>query len=150
MKKKTVLKKTQATPKKSTPLKKPKSAMIKQKLAAKSSSLSDSDDNSDNKDNDSPSNSSKNKTAFKKYKRPSVVRKAPIKTSDFKELVVRKRMASLNASAMMAATYEVERHLDHCESIYNNSSGGESEVPNLPKKAKAIKDEILDTKDVRK
>lgn len=76
---------------------------------------------------------------------PVSVKKAklPTKSTDVKELVVRKRMASLNASAMLAAAYEVERHLDRVESMA--SSENETPKPTLPKK---IKDEVLESKDV--
>lgn len=107
----------------------------------KSTSQSDSDEDSDN---------DQDQNASKKFKKPSA-RQVPAKATEFKELVVRKRMASLNASAMLAATYEVERHLEQCESIYNNdSSGVESDVPTVTKKAKDIKGEILETKDVNR
>lgn len=66
------------------------------------------------------------------------------------DLVVRKRMASLNASAMLAASYEVERHFDQCDSMYNSSSAAESESepPSSPKKLKNIKNETDETKEV--
>lgn len=51
--------------------------------------------------------------------------------ADGSDLVVRKRMASLNATAMLAASYEVERHLD-MDSLYNDSSSEDSDVDNPP------------------
>lgn len=75
--------------------------------------------------------------------------KPPAKPNDCKELVVRKRMASLNASAMLAAAYEVERHLDRVESMA--TSGNDAPKPALSKKikdAKDIKGEVLESKDV--
>lgn len=79
-------------------------------------------------------------------------KRRPIDTkTEFKDLVVHKRMASLNASAMLAATYEVERHLDQCDSLYNGSSAEDhSETPISPKKIKEIKNEIDDSKEVIK
>lgn len=77
---------------------------------------------------------------------------ANAKPTDVKDVVVRKRMASLNASAMMAATYEVERQLDKCEAkMYKCSPVPEEPTPTLPKKTKdikEIKDEVLEPKDV--
>lgn len=75
--------------------------------------------------------------------------KPPAKANDCKELVVRKRMASLNASAMLAAAYEVERHLDRVESMA--TSENDAPKPALSKKIKDIKDikdEVLESKDV--
>lgn len=86
--------------------------------------------------------SSSKKQSKKKRKRSPHDRK-----SDFKDLVVRKRMASLNASAMLAATYEVERHLDRCDSMYYGSSA-ESDTLVTPKKVKDIKREIDEPKEV--
>lgn len=58
-------------------------------------------------------------------------------------------MASLNASAMLAATYEVERHMDRVDSMYDNRHlSVDSDVPTVPKKLKDIKDEVLDAKEV--
>lgn len=59
---------------------------------------------------------------------------------------MRKRMASLNASAMLAAAYEVERHLDRVESMATSEI--DAPKPTLPKKIKDIKDEVLESKDV--
>lgn len=56
-------------------------------------------------------------------------------------------MASLNASAMLTATYEVERHLDRCDSMYYGSSA-ESDTLVTPKKIKDIKREIEEPKEV--
>lgn len=72
--------------------------------------------------------------------------KTPAKPNDGKELVVRKRMASLNASAMLAAAYEVERHLDRVESMATSETDAPKSA--LPKKIKDIKDEVLESKDV--
>lgn len=68
--------------------------------------------------------------------------------TEFKDLVVRKRIASLNATAMLAASYEVERHLD-MDSLYNGSSADsedseEEEKPVTPKKIKEVKAEVVD------
>ena len=62
---------------------------------------------------------------------------------------VRKRMASLNASAVMAATYDVERHLDkHLEQMDTYARASEAEKEVTPKRIKDIKDEVVDSKDV--
>lgn len=121
------------------------SAKLKQvkRTPNKHSSQSDSDDN-----NDEEVDSSESTVIQKKRKKPPTPTKTKANSIDTKD-VVHKRMASLNASAMLAATYEVERHFDRCDSTYNGSSGAESEAPSSPKKIKEIKDEILDTKDVR-
>lgn len=60
-------------------------------------------------------------------------------------------MASLNATAMLAASYEVERHLD-MDSLYNGSSANsesddddEDVKPTIsPKKIKDVKAEVTD------
>lgn len=89
------------------------------------------------------------KPAAKKFKKQMIEKIAKAKPTDVKDVVVRKRMASLNASAMMAATYEVERQLDKCEAkMYKYSPGFEEPTATLPKKAKDIKDEVLEPKDV--
>lgn len=89
------------------------------------------------------------KPVARKFKKQMIEKIASAKTTDVKDVVVRKRMASLNASAMMAATYEVERQLDKCEAkMYKCSPGPEEPTATLPKKAKDIKDEVLELKDV--
>lgn len=57
-------------------------------------------------------------------------------------------MASLNASAMLAAAYEVERHIDRCEAKYNSATN-DSDAPS-PKRVKDIKNEDREEKDVSK
>lgn len=114
----------------------------------KSKAPTDSDANDDDADDDDDDDhnvraSMPSKNASKKMKKP----KAPPKSNDFKELVVRKRMASLNASAMLAAAYEVERHLDRVESMAASDNDAPPK-PTLPKKIKEIKDEVLESKDV--
>lgn len=58
-------------------------------------------------------------------------------------------MASLNASAMLAASYEVERHMD-MQSMYegstSDSSSDEADAPPSPKKVKDAKGEQADEK----
>lgn len=108
---------------------------IKPKLIKKNISSSKSSSNTED-DDESPSSSK----FVKKQKQRTVESK-----TEFKDLVVRKRMASLNATAMLAASYEVERHLDRCDSMYNSSSPeSQSEAPSSPKKLKDIKHEIID------
>lgn len=124
-------------------MKKPKTNKVKKVKAPKKPVLSESD--SDNKDREP---SPERKPVAKKFKKQMIEKIA--KTTDVKEVVVRKRMASLNASAMMAASYEVERQLDRCEAkMYKCSPETEEHVVTIPKKPKDIKDEVLETKDVR-
>lgn len=119
-------KKLKATPKK-----------VKAKSAAKGKPNNHSDSSDSNTDHDSET-----------IDRKPMLEK--LKKNDLKEVVGRKRMASLNASAMMAATYEVERHLDKCEEkLYKKSADSDDNIT-LPKKAKDIKNEVLEPTDVRK
>uniref|UniRef100_A0A1B0AIW4 Uncharacterized protein n=1 Tax=Glossina pallidipes TaxID=7398 RepID=A0A1B0AIW4_GLOPL len=58
---------------------------------------------------------------------------------DYKGILARKRMASLNASAIVAATYEVERHLDkNLGSECSSYESYEDERKNTSKKSKEI------------
>lgn len=126
-------------PEKQVKIKAPiKPKLIKKNVSSSKSSSNSDDDDDDDQDNGSPTSS---KIKFvKKQKNRTVESK-----TEFKDLVVRKRMASLNASAMLAASYEVERHLDRCDSMYNSSSPeSQSEAPSSPKKIKEIKHEIVD------
>lgn len=71
---------------------------------------------------------------------------------DYKGILARKRMASLNASAIVAATYEVERHLD--KNLASDCSSFESydELDTMPTttskvtSAAAIKTEVIHIK----
>lgn len=171
--KKTPTKRVQSTTKK---LSQTKGDACKATTTKKSKSLaaekfkSSHSDNSDEDSSDAepPDRGDSGKMSMKKMKKSTMARKtstvtsanaSPSTSSDFKEILVRsQRMASLNASAMMAATYEVERHLDHVDSMYDSiakssSSAAESETQTLtPKKMKDIKDikdEVLDAKEVR-
>lgn len=134
--------------------KKPKAALnkVKAKSAVKSKPI-ESDNSSDDSDSDRESLTTDRKPVLKKLKK-SIVRKAAaavVKSTDVKDVVVRKRMASLNASAMMAATYEVERQLDKCEEKMYKVSAADADDHHItpPKKAKDIKNEVFETKDVR-
>lgn len=134
--------------------KKPKAALnkVKAKSAVKSKPI-ESDNSSDDSDSDRESLTTDRKPVLKKLKK-SIVRKAVVvKSTDVKDVVVRKRMASLNASAMMAATYEVERQLDKCEEKMYKVSAADADADDHhitpPKKAKDIKNEVFETKDVR-
>lgn len=161
VKKKTLPKKSATLTKKATTVgkdesnklinKKPKVASnkVKAKSATKSKPI---ESDSSGSESDSERESLKNvdrKPALKKLKK-SIAQKAAIsKATDVKEVVVRKRMASLNASAMMAATYEVERQLDKCEEkMYKVSAAATDADITPPKKAKEIKNEVFETKDV--
>lgn len=131
--------------------KKPKATSTKVKTKTISKvKKAESNDGSDS-DSDAPSLTIDRKPVLKKLKK-SIARKAAVsKVTDVKEGVVRKRMASLNASAMMAATYEVERQLDKCEEkMYKVSAAADSDDQHItpPKKVKDIKNEVLEPKDV--
>lgn len=94
--------------------------------------------------------SDKNDSGTEAKPKPKIKRKTTEK-AEFKEIVVQKRMASLNASAMLAATYEVERHFDRCDSMYNDHlSDSPVEMPQSPVKIEKIKAEIEEPKEVRK
>ncbi|XP_055302088.1 uncharacterized protein LOC129568368 isoform X2 [Sitodiplosis mosellana] len=128
----------------------------KKKNVTKAKPNSDDSDNSSNdSDSDRESHTTDRKPVLKKFKK-SIARKAATastttvsKSSDVKEVVVRKRMASLNASAMMAATYEVERQLDKCEEKMYKVSADADERITPPKKAKEIKNEVFELKDTK-
>lgn len=111
---------------------------------------------------DTDSNERNNKKAVIKKPPPAPKAKAikPAKSAtststsktEIKDVVVRKRMASLNASAMLAAAYEVERHIDRAEAKYNAASSAtdsDASAP-TPKRLKDIKNEVRDEKDVSK
>lgn len=167
MKKKTLPKKTQASPKKANTAGKDESTKqaaakkvkpapnkVKAKKSAKPKPKPkpcDSDNSSNDSDSDRESSVDR-KPVLKKLKK-SIARKAAkvaiSKTTDVKDVVVRKRMASLNASAMMAATYEVERQLDKCEEKMYKISADTEEHISPPKKPKDIKNEVFEPKDVR-
>lgn len=115
-----------------------------------STSSSSSSSSSDDSDSERETSTRDRKPALKKLKK-SIGQKAIALKSNVKkeEVIVRKRMASLNASAMMAATYEVERHLDKCEEkMYKIKSDADEHISSPPKKAKEIKNEVLESKDV--
>lgn len=117
----------------------------KPKPSADSSSSSSSSDDSDSE----RETTRDRKPALKKLKKSIGQKAIALKSNDVKEVIVRKRMASLNASAMMAATYEVERQLDKCEEkMYKISSDADEHISSPPKKAKEIKNEVLESKDV--
>lgn len=109
------------------------------KVAAASAAAAASSDD----DSDASSSSAVQKRGKGAKKKP-----LPFLAAD---LVVRKRMASLNASAMLAASYEVERHFDQCDSMYNSSSAAaesDSDPSTSPKKIKTIKNEVDESKEV--
>ncbi|KAJ6634600.1 hypothetical protein Bhyg_13175 [Pseudolycoriella hygida] len=139
-KKKPLPKRTSVKSSQKTPIVKSKSKTVKAKASTKRLLSSCNSDSSEDESEPTPS-SSKKHSKKKRKKSPHDGK------SDFKELVVRKRMASLNASAMLAATYEVERHLDRCDSMYYGSSA-ESDTIVTPKKIKDIKREIEEPKEV--
>lgn len=125
---------------------------VKNKIAAKAKANVTNDDSSsssNDSDSDRESMTTDRKPVLKKLKKSIVRKAAALKATDIKEVVVRKRMASLNASAMMAATYEVERQLDKCEEKMYKVSADTDEHIAPPKKAKDIKNEVFETKDVR-
>lgn len=126
----------------------PNKAKTKNIAKAKPKPKVDTDNSSNDSDSDRESRTIDRKPVLKKLKK-SIARKAAVtKSADVKEVVVRKRMASLNASAMMAATYEVERQLDKCEEkMYKVSADAEEHIT-PPKKVKEIKNEVFESKDV--
>lgn len=132
-------------------MKKSKPLAGKLKKSSKKTVLSNE---SDSENDESATKSStvsvvERKPVAKKFKKQMIEKIANAKPIDVKDVVVRKRMASLNASAMMAATYEVERQLDKCEAkMYKYSPGSEEPTAALPKKVKEIKDEVPEPKDV--
>lgn len=114
----------------------------------RSSSSSSSSSSSDDSDSDRETTRDR-KPALKKLKKSIGQKAIAVKSNDVKEVIVRKRMASLNASAMMAASYEVERQFDKCEEkMYKMSSDAEEHISSPPKKAKEIKNEVLEAKEV--
>lgn len=128
----------------------PKKIKAKSAVKTKRNNASDSNSSSDDSDSERESVTIDRKPAIKKLKKSIARKAAAFKSTDVKEVVVRKRMASLNASAMMAATYEVERQLDKCEEkMYKVSAADSDEHITPPKKAKDIKNEVIETQDVR-
>ncbi|XP_031626867.1 uncharacterized protein LOC116343110 isoform X2 [Contarinia nasturtii] len=131
---------------KTTPSKvKAKSSPFKTK-----SSVGDTDTSSDSDTDDHDSKTIDRKPKLKKLKK-AIAKAAVAKSTDIKEVVVRKRMASLNASAMMAASYEVERQFDKCEEKMYKVSAADAEehITPPPKKAKDIKNEVFEPKDTK-
>lgn len=128
---------------------KPLASKLK-KLNKKTVSSNESDsENDESVPKSSTVSVTERKPVAKKFKKQMIEKIANTNTTDAKEVVVRKRMASLNASAMMAATYEVERQLDKSEAkLYKYSPRPEEPTAKLPKKAKDIKDEVVEPKDV--
>lgn len=130
------------------------------KVKSPISSPAESDDGDDDSDEETTKTATKSKQRSGKTdsiqstaasSNSSKKLKTPAKAIDCKEVVVRKRMASLNASAMLAAAYEVERHFDRVESMATSENDVPKTVP--PKKIKDIKDikdEVLESKDVNK
>lgn len=157
MKKKTLPKKSLPPTKKSgkdeVKKQKPISNKIKSKKQATKSKPNDSDSSSSSgneSDSEHKSDIERKPKLKKLMKSIGRATKATDTKSDVKDLTVRKRMASLNASAMMAATYEVERQLDKCEEKMYKLNADTDELISPPKKAKDIKNEVLESKDVRK
>lgn len=110
--------------------------------SARSSSSSDSssdDDEADKTDKSKGSDGASAAAGKSKAKAAANKRqkRSPESQTVFKELVVRKRMASLNATAMLAASYEVERHMDMA-SLYNGSSTEDSDVDDPPSPRKVV------------
>lgn len=153
--------KVEKTNKKPKISKKPKSKIITKRhqhhnYETTSDSNSSSSENSENEDADTqPTNSrsshnrsAPNKRQYKttqKKKTKAMLKKSNDDNFDLRDVGVTKRMASLNASAMLAATYEVERHLDRCDSTFNCSSAeSQSDTPSSPKRIKDIKHEVVD------
>lgn len=135
--------------KKVTPKKlKPVPSKVKTKKATKPKPK-DSDNSSDDSDSERETEAIDRKPVIKKLKKSIGRKVAVVKSTDVKnDVVVRKRMASLNASAMMAASYEVERQFDKCEEKMYKKSPDTEEHISPPKKVKDIKNEVLEPKEV--
>lgn len=128
---------------------KPVSIKVKTKKATKSKANDkNSSSSSDDSDSERETKQIDRKPALKKLQKSIGRKVAVVKSADVKEVVVRKRMASLNASAMMAATYEVERQLDKCEEKMYKIHPDADEQISAPKKAKEIKNEVFEPKEV--
>jgi hypothetical protein len=98
---------------------------------------SESDKSKDEKtSSDSDDSTTAKKTISKKRKHNS-----PDIPSDFKDVGVRKRMASLNASAMLAASYAVDKNYRrNSDSSYDSDSS--VDIPPAPKKPPEVKHEV--------
>lgn len=171
-KKKPITKRSQPVPKKSSTAVSGKDASYKASSAAKKSksnalkakspisSPAESEDDDDDSGEETAKTTTKSKPRSGKTDSnqstamstvSSKKQKTPAKSNDCKDVVVRKRMASLNASAMLAAAYEVERHLDRVESMASSENDAPKSVqPKKIKDIKDIKDEVLESKDVIK
>ncbi|XP_058055793.1 mucin-19-like [Anopheles bellator] len=88
---------------------------------------------------------SKDDGAKKRKREPKVERAANEGVTDYTEYIGKKRMASLNATAMLAATYEVQR------TLYRNTDSSDSECSAAEKAPKSKKaKEQKDQKDAAK
>lgn len=93
-------------------------------------SSSEQSDSEKNEDSSSSNSNSKRK------------RRDSDKDGEIKDLVVRKRMASLNAAAILSATYEAERHIDRQHQALESDEEISSDETRLtPKKLKETKTE---------
>ncbi|XP_037935500.1 uncharacterized protein LOC119669602 [Teleopsis dalmanni] len=131
-KEKETKKETIRVKRKYTKIKKPLKKMIKLQTGTSDDGNSESSEHEHNtkekekdkekdKDKDKDKNKEVEKDKIKQNKNKVEIKKPPKKRKrifkedligDYKGILARKRMASLNASAIVAATYEVERHLD--------------------------------------
>lgn len=141
------------TPKKFTSVKKlPPKPIKKQKpSSASENNASDASDDSDKKQKSAEPTIASIKKRKRNNSDTKNKKKSKDKDNDIKDVVLKKRMASLNASAILTATYEVERHLDRdlsqsSEDDINSEEeegGVESidEIPSSPVKIKDVKNE---------
>lgn len=127
-----------------TKIKKPLKKIVKLKTDS-----SDGGDNTEASDNEDRTQEKEKKVQKAKLeaRKPPKKRKRMLREEligDYKGILARKRMASLNASAIVAATYEVERHLDKNLSYGSYDSTDGEEKTSTP--AKKSKDVAKDTK----
>uniref|UniRef100_A0A1I8PIE3 Uncharacterized protein n=1 Tax=Stomoxys calcitrans TaxID=35570 RepID=A0A1I8PIE3_STOCA len=120
-----------------TKIKKPLKKVVK--LATGSTDDEANSESSDKEDNEKEKTL---KLKLNESKKPPKKRKRTLKEEligDYKGILARKRMASLNASAIVAATYEVERHLDRNLGHLSGYETYEDEQKTTNKKVKETK-----------
>lgn len=129
---------------------KKKAEANKRSAANKAKSGTDSEQPAEQSKKPSATKKSATASKSKSTKTTAVASATTTAKTETKDVVVPKRMASLNASAMLAAAYEAERHIDRVESKYTtNATVTDSDAPSTPKRLKDIKNEERDDKEVR-
>lgn len=134
------MKKRKLPPKKAPPKKATASEAAEAKRKKKATPVEESDEEEKEKEKPKPPKQvpKKRKTVFTEEL-----------IGDYKGILARKRMASLNASAIVAATYEVERHLD--KNLASDCSSFESydeldTMPTTTTKSTPLKSELIHIK----